>query len=217
MMSRLDDATTLLAGAEAAFRTQGSPSGLAWCLSAAGQVARYRFDFETELLKQTEARKIFVEIGAPSQIAFTLINEGIALTLLGRAEEAVLPGRRAVALVRELSLNDEAIESLALTGWFEHEAGNHGNALDLYEEALHLAAPVSTGSRWIRSPSPSRCYSRRWDGLRTQPESTGTTKPTASDRSPRSTPATKNGIGSSTESSAGRPDGGLLKAEGKRR
>ena len=141
MMSRLDDAAALLARAEAAFRKQGLPSGLAWCLSAAGQMARYRFDFETEILKQTEARKIFVEIGAPFQIAFTLVNEGIALTLLGRAEEAVIPGRRAVAMERELSLNDGAIEGLVLTGWFEHEAGNHGNALDLYEEALHLAAP----------------------------------------------------------------------------
>ena len=30
--------------------------------------------------------------------------------------------------------------ALVLTGWFEHEAGNHGNALDLYEEALRMAA-----------------------------------------------------------------------------
>ena len=141
MVSRLDEAGARLAAAEAIFRTQGSRSGLAWCLVVAGQIARYRFDFATEIRKQQEARTIFAEVGAETQIALTLVNESLSLVLLGRAPEAVALTRRALAIHREHALNDEIIEVLVLGAWFEYEAGNVQEALDLYRESLERSAP----------------------------------------------------------------------------
>jgi len=141
MMSRLDEASELIATAETAYRKVGQPSGLGWVLSTGGQIARYRGDFEGEIAKQREARKIFEEQGAPSQIAFTLLCEAIALALLRRAEEAVLPSRRAIAIERELTLNYQAIEVLTLGAWIEHDAGNLAEARDLHAEAMTLCAP----------------------------------------------------------------------------
>jgi predicted ATPase len=141
MMSRLDGAAEHLAAAEAAFRRQQSPSGLAWCLVLSGQVTRYRFDFDGEIRKQVEARKILAALGDHRSVATTFVNEGIALTLLERPQEAVASGRRGVALEREFGGGDPA-EGLVLLGWFEHEANNHDEAFDLFEEALHLAEPA---------------------------------------------------------------------------
>ena len=141
MMSRLDQAAERVKAAEAAFRRQRSKSGLAWVLASSGQIARYRGDFETEIAKQREARKLFADVGAKFSIAFTLVNEAIALTLLGRAGEAVEPSRRGIAIERELSLTDGGIEALVLGGWFESEAGNHAEALDLFDEAFRKCAP----------------------------------------------------------------------------
>jgi predicted ATPase/class 3 adenylate cyclase len=142
MMSRLDGASTHVDAAEQAYREVGLPSGLGWVLSVSGQIARYRGEFETEILKQREARQIFEGLGSAFQVSFTLGNEAIALTLLGHPEEAVPLARRGLAITRELALNDFAIETLALTGWFEAEAGNFDEALDLFEEAIRLAAPA---------------------------------------------------------------------------
>jgi len=138
MMSRLDAAAERTANAEIAYRRSGQPSGLGWVLSVGGQIARYRGDFETEVTKQREAREIFERQGAPFQIAFTLINEAISLTLLDRADEAIAPSRLAVAMERELTLNDQVVEALSLLAWFEHEAGNLTEAFDLYEESARL-------------------------------------------------------------------------------
>ncbi|MEE9298678.1 MAG: adenylate/guanylate cyclase domain-containing protein [Acidimicrobiia bacterium] len=142
LMSRLDDASERLAAAEVAYRRSGQPSGLGWVLSVGGQIARYRGDFEAEIEKQREAREIFEEQGAPFQIAFTLINEGVALTLLHRAVDAIAPTRRAIAMEREMTLNDFPVESMALAGWFEHEAGNLIESLDLHEESVRACAPA---------------------------------------------------------------------------
>ena len=141
MMSRLDDSAERIAAAETAYRRTGQPSGLGWVLSLGGQIARYRGDFEMEVAKQREARQIFEQQGAPFQIAFTLVNEGIALTLLHRAEEAIVPTRRAIAMEREMTLNFQALEALSLAAWFEHDAGNLLEALDLHEEAITWCAP----------------------------------------------------------------------------
>jgi len=141
MMSRLDDAAARIATAEAAYRKAGQPSGLGWVLSVAGQIARYRGQFETEVAKQREARQIFELQGAPFQIAFTLMNEAIALNLLLRADEAVVPARRAIAIERELALNFQAIEVLSLGGWIEQDAGNLAEARDLHEQAITWCAP----------------------------------------------------------------------------
>ncbi|NIR37051.1 MAG: hypothetical protein GWN07_41265, partial [Actinobacteria bacterium] len=59
------------------------------------------------------ARAIFEDLGAPSQISFTLVNEALALTLLGRADEAVARSRSALAILRELALGDSVIEALS--------------------------------------------------------------------------------------------------------
>ncbi len=142
LMSRLDEAAERLDAAEVAYRRLGQRSGLGWVLSVAGQIARYRGDFETEIQKQRQAREIFEGQGAPFQIAFTLVNESLALTLLDRAEEAIGPSRRALAMEREMALNDFTVESMSLAAWFEHEAGNLVEALDLYEEAVRACAPI---------------------------------------------------------------------------
>ena len=142
LMSRLDEAAERLEAAEVAYRRLGQPSGLGWVLSVAGQIARYRGDFETEIQKQREAREIFEQRGAPFQILFTLVNEGLALTLLHRAEDAIALSRRAIAMERDMTLNDSAVESKSLAAWFEHEAGNLVEALDLYEEAVRDCAPI---------------------------------------------------------------------------
>lgn len=141
MMSRLDEAAERMAAAEIAYRRTGQPSGLGWVLSVGGQIARYRGDFETEVTKQREARAVFEEQGAPFQIAFTLMNEAIALALVKRPEEAVVPAREAVAIERELTLNFQALEALSLAAWFEHDAGNLLEALDLHQEAIEWCAP----------------------------------------------------------------------------
>ncbi len=142
MMSRLDDAASRVAAAEVAFRQAGQPSGIGWVLTVAGQIARYRGDFETEVAKQKEARAIFEEQGAPFRIAFTLICEAISNALLHRPEEAVKLTKRALALTRDLALNDQVIEELTLAGWFEHEAGNLSESLDLQERAVQACAPA---------------------------------------------------------------------------
>jgi len=147
MMSRLDEAAELIAAAETAYRIAGQPSGLGWVLSVGGQIARYRGDFEEEVTKQREARKIFEQQGAPPQIAFTLICEAMALTLLRRPEEAVAPSRRAIAIERELALNYQAIEVLSIGAWIEHDAGNLPEARDLHEEAMMRCAPHYDESR----------------------------------------------------------------------
>ena len=141
MMSRLDEAADLIATAETAYRKAGQPSGLGWVLSVAGQIARYRGEFETEVTKQREARQIFEKQGAPFQMAFTLGNEAIALALLKRPEEALVPSRQAIAIERELTLNFQAIEILSLGAWFEQDAGNLAEARDLHEEAITWCAP----------------------------------------------------------------------------
>jgi tetratricopeptide (TPR) repeat protein len=141
MMSRLDEAAALTAAAEAAYRRIGQPSGLGWVLSAGGQVARYRGDFETEVLKQREARTVFERQGAPFQISFTLMNEAIALALLRRPEEAIVPSRQAIAIERELTMNFQTVEALSLAAWFEHDAGNLAEARNLHEEAMQGSAP----------------------------------------------------------------------------
>jgi tetratricopeptide (TPR) repeat protein len=146
-MSRLDEAAELLSAAETAYRKVGQPSGLGWVLSVGGQIARYRGDFEQEVAKQREARKLFEQQGAPPQIAFTLICEAMALTLLGRPDEAVAPSRRAIAIERELALNYQAIEVLSIGAWIEHDAGNLSEARDLHEEAMSLCAPHYDESR----------------------------------------------------------------------
>jgi predicted ATPase len=141
MMSRLDDAAARIATAETAYRKAGQPSGLGWVLSVAGQIARYRSDFEAEVVKQREARQIFEQQGAPFQIAFTFMNEGIALALLRRPEEALLASRQALVLERELTLNFQAVEGLSLAAWIEQDAGNLIEALDLHTEAIASCAP----------------------------------------------------------------------------
>jgi predicted ATPase/class 3 adenylate cyclase len=141
MMSRLDEAAELTAAAETAYRRIGQPSGLGWVLSVGGQVARYRGDFETEVEKQREARAVFERQGAPFQIAFTLMNEAIALALLRRPQEAIAPSRQAIAIERELSTNFQTVEALSLGAWFEHDAGNLAQARDLHEEAMTGCAP----------------------------------------------------------------------------
>lgn len=141
MMSRLDESAERTAAAEAAYRKVGQPSGLGWVLSVGGQIARYRGDFEAEIAKQREARLIFDQQGAPFQIAFTLLNEAIALTLAGRPTEAVVPARNGIAIEREMTMTFQAVEALSLGAWSEHDAGHLNEALDLHEEAIRRCSP----------------------------------------------------------------------------
>ena len=158
LMSRLDEAATRLEAAEVAYRRLGQPSGLGWVLSVSGQVSRYRGDFEAEIQKQREAREVFEGQGAPFQIAFTLVNECISLTLLGRAGDAIEPSRRAIAMERDMTLNDFAVETMSLAGWFEQEAGNLVEALDLFGGKARPDAP-----RCSYAPAPG--FARKGDSL----------------------------------------------------
>jgi tetratricopeptide (TPR) repeat protein len=84
---------------------------------------------------------LFDKQGAPFQVAFTLMNEAIALALLKRPDDAVIPARQALAIERELTNNFQVLEALSLAAWFEHDAGNLTEALELHEQAITGLAP----------------------------------------------------------------------------
>jgi tetratricopeptide (TPR) repeat protein len=140
LMSRLDEAAAAIQESEVAYRRSGQPSGMGWVLTNSGQIDRYRGDFVSEVDKMREARSIFEQVGAPFQIAFVLTSEALALTLLGRLDEAVAAIRKAIELEREIAVTDQGLEAYALSGWVEHEAGNVPEALESHEEALRVGA-----------------------------------------------------------------------------
>jgi len=135
----LDNAASTYKEAEAIFRMQRDPQGVTTVVANRGWIAIYREDYEAALRDLRRAVGRYLRQGNIRNVAISRRGISLALTALGRTEEAAETARNAQVLADDLGLALDAAMAGNCLGWAQYQRNDLEAADRSYRDARRRA------------------------------------------------------------------------------